>query len=103
MLDKLFELLEEGRPLLDVLGDEQRQELIRVLSYSGELSVNDLSEKVNISRPTVSHHLKILKSVELVKYRKEGALRLYRISLDNMVPYLNELVDVLNIVHDEGC
>lgn len=94
-LDQLFKLLDEGRPLLDVLKDEQRQELIKVLSYEGELCVNDLSQKVNISRPTVSHHLKILKSVNLVSVRKEGVTHFYQINFSKMIPYLKDVLDVL--------
>lgn len=95
MLQQLLKLLDQGRPLLEALKDEQRLELIFVLASETELTVNQLAEKVNISRPTVSHHLKILKSVQLVTMRKEGVMRYYRINLIHMVPYLNDLIFTL--------
>ncbi|NCP76507.1 ArsR/SmtB family transcription factor, partial [Shewanella vesiculosa] len=41
------------------LADETRQKIMNLVCC-GWLSVNDIVEKVNVSQPTVSHHLAIL-------------------------------------------
>lgn len=45
----------------------------------GPLSVRDIADKMPVSRPAVSQHLKILKDAGLVRDRVDGARRLYSI------------------------
>ncbi|MBN1888478.1 MAG: winged helix-turn-helix transcriptional regulator [Thermoflexales bacterium] len=54
------------------LADETRQKIMRLLCCR-EMCVSELvSELGNVSQPTVSHHLQILKSANLVDTRREG-------------------------------
>jgi DNA-binding transcriptional ArsR family regulator len=61
------------RLLLEVLGDK-------------ELPVNEIVARVGWSQPTVSKHLGVLKQVELVKERREGRQRLYRVNAERLKP-----------------
>jgi DNA-binding transcriptional ArsR family regulator len=45
----------------------------------GSRSVSEIAEGLDVSRPAVSQHLKVLKSAGLVVVRAEGARRLYAI------------------------
>ena len=61
--------------ILNVLGDETRQHLIPEMMRFGDCSgarVCEITEKTNLSRPAVSHHLQIMKDAGIVKMRKEG-------------------------------
>ena len=58
------------------LGDENRREILRLLS-SGERSVGQLASSMPISRPAVSRHLRLLREAGLVKERAVGTRRLY--------------------------
>jgi ArsR family transcriptional regulator len=49
-----------------------------------EMCVSDIVEAFNISQPTVSHHLNILKNVGLVESRKEGKLVFYSINQESV-------------------
>jgi len=59
------------------IADETRQMIMRLLCCR-ELCVSDLVSKLgNISQPTVSYHLQILKQAGLVKTRRDGKQMYY--------------------------
>lgn len=59
------------------LSDATRQEILTILREH-EMSVTEICEAFeNISQPTISHHLQILRNCELVDTRKEGRLIYY--------------------------
>ena len=45
----------------------------------GARSVGEIAERVDVSRPAVSQHLKVLKAARLVVDRAEGTRRLYAV------------------------
>ena len=53
---------------------------------TNELSVNQIVAQVGWSQPTVSKHLGVLKQVGLVKERREGRQRLYRVNAQRLKP-----------------
>ncbi|MDD4956243.1 MAG: metalloregulator ArsR/SmtB family transcription factor [Candidatus Omnitrophica bacterium] len=57
--------------IFKALADKTRQEILDMLG-ADEKSVNDICAEFNISQPTISHHLHILKNCDLVDYRKQG-------------------------------
>lgn len=66
------------------LADDTRQQIL-VMLLDGEKCVSDIVEAFDISQPTVSHHLGILKQFKLVTSRKEGKLVFYDINRNNLV------------------
>jgi len=62
-----------------VLADPTRARLVFALSQA-ELCVCDLASLVGISVSAVSHQLRLLRSLGLVKFRKEGRLAYYTLS-----------------------
>jgi len=63
-----------------ILADSTRIKIIFVLSKE-ELCVCDISRLLNVSISAVSHQLRLLRNVRLVKYRKQGRMVFY--SLDD--------------------
>ncbi|MGF7186050.1 ArsR family transcriptional regulator [Desulfitispora alkaliphila] len=63
-----------------VLGDPNRVQMINILSKQ-ELCVCDLAEALELSVSAVSHQLRLLRNLNLVKYRKQGKMVYY--SLDD--------------------
>ena len=59
--------------------DENRIRIIKLLR-SGEKCACKLLEEVNVTQPTLSHHMKILCAAEIVVGRKEGKWTHYSIS-----------------------
>ena len=63
-----------------LLGDETRIKILYLLAHR-ELCVCDLASLLDMSLPAVSHHLRLLKALRLVKYRRDGKMVYY--SLDD--------------------
>lgn len=64
------------------MADETRQEIMRLLCCQW-LCVGDVVEKLgNVSQPTVSHHLAVLREAELVHTRREGKQIFYSLNQD---------------------
>lgn len=65
------------------LADETRQKIM-ALCCCQELCVSDIVEELNVSQPTVSHHLRILKNAGLVRSRRRGKEVFYRLNQDRL-------------------
>ncbi|GAK48323.1 ArsR family transcriptional regulator [Secundilactobacillus oryzae JCM 18671] len=68
--------------ILLALGDENRQLILISLLEAGcdGMRVGLLTEKTHLSRPAVSHHLKILKAAKLVSVRNVGTKHYYAVN-----------------------
>jgi DNA-binding transcriptional ArsR family regulator len=63
---------------LDALGDPTRRLVFKRLR-GGARSVTEIAEGLDVSRPAVSQHLKVLKTAGLAVVRTEGRRRLYAV------------------------
>ena len=66
--------------LFRTLADSSRVRIIAALT-TGEMSVGQLAERVDISPSSVSHHMRHLRQMQLARSRKEGRYVYY--SLDD--------------------
>ncbi len=66
------------------IADETRQKIMTICCCE-LLSVNDIVAKINVAQPTVSHHLKILKTAGLVRSERRGKQVLYTLHQERMV------------------
>lgn len=66
--------------LLSAIGDQTRQhillEMMKMEQCSG-VRVGAITARTNLSRPAVSHHLRILKDAGVLKCRREGTKNYY--------------------------
>jgi ArsR family transcriptional regulator, arsenate/arsenite/antimonite-responsive transcriptional repressor len=83
-------------PLFMALGEPARQKIILVLADVNEMNVGDLALKVELSRPAVSHHLKVLRQAELVKRRRHGTENFYALVIDDALALLSRFVAEVN-------
>ena len=74
--EKSLRLLAE---FFSMFSDETRIKIISALSVS-ELCVNDIANILKLNQTTVSHQLKLLKSVGAVKFRRDGKIIYYSIA-----------------------
>jgi ArsR family transcriptional regulator len=58
--------------IFNALGDPSRQDILIMLEAEGPLNVLQITERLNLARPTVSHHLKILSNAGLLKSNKKS-------------------------------
>lgn len=61
-----------------VVGVNSRYELVCMLGQSPKgLTVTELTKKLKLTQPTVTHHLNILRSVDAVRFQAKGRERIY--------------------------
>ncbi len=65
------------------IADETRQKIMAICCCE-LLSVNDIVAEINVAQPTVSHHLKILKTAGLVRSERRGKQVLYTLNQERM-------------------
>lgn len=101
-----MELNEKKMALIfKALGDENRIRILKLLS-GGEKCACRLLEELNISQPTLSHHMKILCDAGIVSGRKEGKWMHYSICCDGVCQLrslLRELLAPENLPSDCSC
>ena len=103
----LKEQFNEISPLLLAIGDETRQHIILKMlelpcECEGGVRVGDITAKTNLSRPAISHHLKILKDAGVVGMRKQGTMNFYFLKaeqneLNNLQSMLVNLIEMTKI------
>jgi len=59
-------------PLFKALGDPVRLRLMSLIAASSEICVCDLTDAFDLSGPTISHHLRILREAGLVDCERRG-------------------------------
>ncbi len=72
-----------------VLGDPTRIKIIFALSCF-ELCVCDIAETVGMTQSAVSHQLRLMRNMKLVKYRKEGKSVYYSLDDDHILQLFNQ-------------
>jgi ArsR family transcriptional regulator len=71
--------------LFKALGDETRLEMLGLLAAAGaELCACDIESHFELSQPTISHHLKILREASLVTSERRGTWVYYMLSRDTL-------------------
>ena len=73
------------------ISDDTRQKIMSVCCCC-ELSVNEIVEKMEVSQPTVSHHLAILRDADLVTVREEGKQTFYTLNQDRVAYCCGQLM-----------
>ena len=91
--------------IFKALCDENRIRIMKLLQ-SGEKCACVLLDDLQITQPTLSHHMKILCDSDIVAGRKEGKWTYYSISPDGAsaaIKCLQELTKVTSAVKDKSC
>lgn len=69
-------------PMFKALGDPVRLRLAAMIASAPETCVCDLTPRFDLSAPTISHHLKVLREAGLVVSERRGTWVYYRIQPD---------------------
>jgi DNA-binding transcriptional ArsR family regulator len=83
------ELADLGR-FLSALGDPTRQQIMMLLSRE-RLNVGELSNRFQLSRPAVSHQLKVLADAGLLVRERAGRERVYRVDAQRCRTFVDRL------------
>ncbi|HWU84720.1 MAG TPA: metalloregulator ArsR/SmtB family transcription factor [Rhodocyclaceae bacterium] len=74
------------------LGDPQRQRILLTFERGERLNVSQLAEASTLSRPTVSHHLKVMREAGVLASRKEGKEVFYWIARPQLLEVLGRVL-----------
>lgn len=72
------------------LGDENRVVIMKMLT-GGELCACKILDALNVSQPTLSHHMKVLTDCNLVSSRKDGKWTYYSINCEGFAAFKEAL------------
>ncbi|MGV3611467.1 MAG: autorepressor SdpR family transcription factor [Fluviicola sp.] len=76
--------------LFKALNDETRRQILELLREK-DLSAGEIADQFNISKPSISHHLELLKKADLITQEKKGQFVIYSINtsvLDEILSWL---------------
>ncbi len=71
-LEQLAQTFADCKPLFFAMAETPRQQILLLLTEHQEMNVGQLAERLPLSRPAISHHLKILRQAGLVEVRQQG-------------------------------
>lgn len=98
-IEKLAADFSSCAKVLTAIGDETRQHIVLEMLKMGDCSgvrVGEITEKTNLTRPAVSHHLQIMKDAGILKVRKEGTKNYYY--FDPNMKMLEQVLEALNLI-----
>lgn len=65
--------------IFKALNDETRREILDLLKVK-DLTAGEIADYFNISKPSISHHLDILKRANLISSEKKGQFIIYSLN-----------------------
>ena len=80
---------------LTALGDPTRQQIMMLLSRQ-RLNVGELSERFHLTRPAISHQIKVLLHAGLLVQEREGRERVYRVDTTRFRGFVDRLQRFMN-------
>ncbi|TYO95546.1 autorepressor SdpR family transcription factor [Desulfallas thermosapovorans] len=85
MLDDLFK----------ALSDPTRRKILKMLRQ-GDMTAGEISNHFNISKPSLSHHLNVLKQADLVQDERKGQYIYYTLNTSVFQDLLAWFTDIIN-------
>jgi len=80
------------KPLFFALGDATRQQIILLLEKTEAANVGELARRLPLSRPAISHHLKVLRQAGLVAVRRRGTENHYALTIEAAIKLLQRFL-----------
>lgn len=83
---------ENQATLLRCIGDETCLKILYVLSKEGEICVSDITDVLDLSMPAISHQLAKLKSMGIVKTKRDGKSICYSMCETKKADFVREFL-----------
>ena len=78
--------------IFKALGDPTRIRLLNLICWD-EMSVNELADQLRRNQSAVSHQLRLLKTLEIVKFRREGTTLFYSVADDHILHLRHQAIE----------
>lgn len=79
--------------IFKALDDDTRRKILELLRER-DMNAGEIAEKFDMTKPSISHHLEILKNAELISSVKKGQFVVYTINttlLDEVIEWIIHL------------
>lgn len=83
------------------LSDKKRRDILQLLREK-DMNAGEIARHFHISKPTISHHLNILKTAQLVLVEKQGQERIYSLNTTVMQEFLSDFMAFFGGSNDEN-
>jgi ArsR family transcriptional regulator len=92
-LDDVAKTFRACESLFHALGDPARQQIVLLLAEHERLNVNQITDLMHLARPSISHHLKVLKDAGMVSLTRESRENFYSLLWDEPIGRLKLLIE----------
>ena len=82
------------------LADPTRRKILEMLREKN-LSAGDIADAFDMTKPSISHHLAILKNAELVFAERDGQNIIYSLNSSVMQEFLQEMLNLFHVGEEE--
>ena len=82
------------------LSDPTRRRILQLLN-NGPLSAGEIADQFNMTKPSISHHLNLLKQVDMIMDEKQGQYVIYRLNTTVFQEIVQWLLDFSNENNEE--
>jgi DNA-binding transcriptional ArsR family regulator len=94
-IKRIAQLFQQTLPLFDGVGHPVRQKLLMMMLEDKPHTVAELAAKIGMSRPSVSHHLRVMLEADMVVAERNGRRTYYRPMVAKYIAPLQGLIDEL--------
>lgn len=77
------------------LNDETRRQILELL-HKGPMSAGEIADQFDMTKPSISHHLDLLRQAELVEAERQGQFIVYSLNVTVMDELLSWLIKFTN-------
>ena len=81
---------------LSALADPTRRAILQMLNER-DMTAGEIGARFQISAPSVSHHLSVLKQAELVRSERNGQTIVYSLNSTVLQEFLQQLLQFFNV------
>lgn len=78
--------------MFKALGDPTRIRILNLICCQ-EYAVNDIAEQLRMNQSAVSHQLRLLKNLRIVKFRREGTTMYYSCDDEHIIQLLHQTIE----------
>ena len=82
------------------LSDGTRRDILRLLQ-SGDLNAGEIASHFEMSKPSIAHHLNVLKQAKLVQAERQGQEIIYSLNATVMQEFLSAFLELFGVNDDE--
>ena len=75
------------------LADKTRRKIIDLLKIK-EMTAGEIAEHFNVSKPTISEHLKILRNADLIQSERDGQFIIYFLNTSVLEDLLSYMISI---------